>query len=458
MKKETLIEIILANIGGLFLAMGLFMVFMNDWDLLNAGITATVFGTINLVALIFVRIKYDTAKISRRKSTLARFIIIIAAIAMGAGASQMISNKHMIFGLVIWILGIIFSTLSYPILEYIKKDKEKIAKTIVGTIGCVLLFVGMSMTFVSNWNLMNSGTIIGLAGVIFVIVFVHLNRKENEEYYYINIKFITFIVIEIIGSFFTVFGVVKVSGVDISMIEYHQALIIGLISCAIGFFISALSIPIYIFSRSNHPERIGIRICLKSKEYEYSVRNLIIMFCIYAFFGWIIEFSFYGATNGIFVNRGFIHLPLLPIYGFGAVVVTILFRKNQDNVFIKSAIIVSILEYVTSVILENLYGFRWWDYSDNPWNINGRICLLNSLMFGIGGYVIAKFISPYINFKLHNVNKKVVCVVATFICVTVSADFIYTLFNLHTGYGITTFDNDYKNNIVNKVNILEKGD
>ena len=171
------------------------------------------------------------------------------------------------------------------------------------------------------------------------------------------------------------------------------------------------------------------------------------MFFVYALFGWIIEFSFYGITNGLFVNRGFLHLPLLPIYGFGAVAVTIMFRKNQNNVFIKSAILVSILEYLTSVILENVYGFRWWDYTNNPWNINGRICLLNSLMFGLGGYVIAKFISPYIDLKLHKLNRKVVLIAATIIVVVVSGDFIYTLFNVHTGYGIT--DMEIKNTIDN---------
>ncbi|MBR2704709.1 MAG: putative ABC transporter permease [Clostridia bacterium] len=442
MKKITLIEIILANIGGLLLAMGLFMVFMNDWNLMNAGIVATVIGAINLLVLIFVRKKYDDTKISKWKSTLARLTMILAAIAMGSGASQMISNEHAIFGLVIWILGMIFSTLSYPILEYIKKDKEKVVMAILGTVGCILLFVGMSMTFIRTWNSMYSGTIIGLAGVICMIVFVFLHRKEDEEYYYINIRFIAFVIIEIIGGFFTVFGVVKVASMDITTIGYHNTLIQGLIACATGFIISALAIPLYIFHRSNHPDKKGIQIYLKSKEYSYSLRNLTIMFFIYALVGWIIEFSFYGITNGIFVNRGFLHLPILPIYGFGGVAITILFRKNQNNVFIKSAIIVSILEYITSLILEDIYGIRWWNYSNNPMNIEGRICLLNSLMFGLGGYLIAKFISPYLDLKLKKMNDKLILVIATIIAITVTGDFIYTLSNPNTGFGITTVQNE----------------
>ncbi|MBQ3408986.1 MAG: putative ABC transporter permease [Clostridia bacterium] len=458
MKKETLIEIGLANLGGLFLAIGLFMIFMNDWNLRTPGIVSTAFGVVNLIALFPVRKKFDKVKISRWKSTLARFIMIVAAIAMGSGASQMIAQKNMTFGLVIWILGMIFSTLSYPILEYVKKDKEKIAKTIVGTIGCILLFVGMNMTFIGQWNLIYSGTIVGLAGVIFVTVFVYINRKENQEYYYINIRFIALVIIEIIGAFLTVFGVVKVSSTDITILEYHNTLIIGLIACAIGFIISALSIPMYIFFSSNNPEKRGIQIYLKSKEHAYSARNIILMFFVYALLGWIVEFSFYGVTNGIFVNRGFLHLPLLPIYGFGAVVVTIIFRKNQDNVFIKSAIIVSILEYLTSVILEKIYGFRWWDYSKNPWNINGRICLLNSLMFGLGGYAIAKFISPYLNIKLNKKGPKKTWIIDTILLVTIGIDFIYTLFNLNTGFGITTTETKKIDNSVNEIVFFDGGE
>ena len=455
MKKGTLIEIILANVGGLFLAMGLFMIFMNDWNLMTAGIIATVLGAINLITLIFVRRKFNDVKVSRWKSTLARLIIIIAAIAMGSGASQMISNEHAIFGLVIWIIGMIFSTLSYPILEYIKKDKEKVIMAILGTVGCILLFVGMSMTFIRTWNSMYSGTFIGLAGVICMIVFVFLHRKEDEEYYYINIRFIAFVIIEIIGGFFTVFGVVKVASMDVTMIGYHNTLIQGLIACATGFIISALAVPSYIFYRSNHPEKKGIQIYLKSKEYSYSIRNLTIMFFIYALIGWIIEFSFYGITNGIFVNRGFLHLPILPIYGFGGIAITILFRKNQNNVFIKSAIIVSVLEYITSLILEDIYGIRWWNYSNNPWNIEGRICLLNSLMFGLGGYLIAKFISPYLDLKLNQKNRKVMLIIAAIIAVTVTGDFIYTLSNPNTGFGITTVQNEKTKEIIYVNNVNE---
>ena len=269
MRKYTLFEIMLANIGGLFLAMGLFMVFVSDWNLRIAGVVATVFGIGNLIILIFVRKKYDTLKIENWKSMLARVIMIIAALAIGSGMSQIIAKKNMVFGLIIWVAGLIFSTLSCPILEYIKRDKEKIARTILGTVGCILLLVGMCMTFIGYWNLIYSGTIVGLVGVVFVIVFVFLNKKENEEFYYINVKFIFFVIVEILGAFLTVFGIVKVGSTEITTNNYHNILIAGLLSCAGGFIISALSVPLYIYRKTNNPEYKGLKIGLKSKENDY---------------------------------------------------------------------------------------------------------------------------------------------------------------------------------------------
>lgn len=448
MKKQTLIEIILANIGGLFLAIGLFMIFVSAWNLHTAGIVCAIMGIINLIILFFVRRKCDEVRIKNWKSTLARAMMIIASLAIGSGTSQIIAKKNMIFGLVIWVLGLIFSTLSYPILEYIKKDRPKIAKTIIGTIGCILLLVGMSMTFIEYWNLIYSGTIVGLIGVVFMVVFVHLNKKENEEYYYVDIKFIIFVIVEILGAFLTVFGIVKVSSTEVSMQNYHNVLIAGLISCAGGFIISALSVPLYIYRKTNNTEYKGIKIQLKSKENDYKFRNIVILFFVYGFMGWIVEFTFFGITNGIFANRGFLHLPLLPIYGFGGVAVTLIFRKNQNRVFVESAIIVSILEYITSVILELLYGYRWWDYSNNPWNINGRICLLNSLMFGLGGYVIAKFISPYLNVKLKMKSAKIIWIINSILLVIVFTDLIYSMYNLNIGYGITTMQKEISTYII----------
>ena len=295
----------------------------------------------------------------------------------------------------------------------------------------------MSMTFIRYWNLTLYGTIIGLIGAALLVFFVYLNKKNNEEFYYIDLRFITLIIVELIGGFLTVFGIVKVCSADLNQDNSISTIIIGLITCSIGFLICALNIPEYIYLKTNNLFNKKIKINLKNKENNYSLSNLVILFFIYGFIGWIIESTFFGITNGKFINRGFLHLPILPIYGFGGVAVTFIFSKNQKMVFIKSSLIVSVLEYLTSFVLEKVFNLRWWDYKNNPLNINGRICLLNCLLFGLGGYVIAKFISPYLNIKLNQSNKKVINIINVIFSIITLTDFIYTIFHPNIGIGVT---------------------
>jgi len=95
---------------------------------------------------------------------------------------------------------------------------------------------------------------------------------------------------------------------------------------------------------------------------------------------------------GSFVNRGFLYGPICPIYGYGAVIMVLLAeflkKKKINNLFLKflsATILFSLLEYVGSLILELIFGLRWWDYSNEFLNLNGRICLMFSLLFGIMG-------------------------------------------------------------------------
>ena len=126
----------------------------------------------------------------------------------------------------------------------------------------------------------------------------------------------------------------------------------------------------------------------------------IFYFIIYSFLGWVCEDIYVGVGQGKFVNRGFFYGPYCPIYGFGALVVLILllpYNKNPILVFFGGVILTSILEYFTSWIMEVLFHERWWDYSSYPFNIHGRVCLRNSLLFGLMALVIIYIIHPYID-------------------------------------------------------------
>lgn len=132
------------------------------------------------------------------------------------------------------------------------------------------------------------------------------------------------------------------------------------------------------------------------------------MFIIYSILGFIIEVIF--ASKKKFVNRGFLIGPYCPIYGTSIILIMIIFQKIQNPflLFIMITIICSINEYLTSYIMEKLFKARWWCYSKKPYNINGRICLGNSFLFGIGGFILIKYIHPFISLIIFNLSNKTI--------------------------------------------------
>lgn len=122
-------------------------------------------------------------------------------------------------------------------------------------------------------------------------------------------------------------------------------------------------------------------------------------FILYAFLGWVCEDLYCGIPTKKFINRGFFYGPYCPIYGVGALLVLypLLFVKDYPIlVFVLGVIITSALEYITSWVMEILFKTRWWDYSERFMNINGRVCLLNSTLFGIMSIVVIYIIHPII--------------------------------------------------------------
>ncbi len=99
------------------------------------------------------------------------------------------------------------------------------------------------------------------------------------------------------------------------------------------------------------------------------------------------------------VDRGFLIGPVLPIYGWGVVLVTLLLKRYLDDIivtFVMSIVICGLLEYFTSFVMEKLFKARWWDYSDRKFNINGRICLENLVLFGIACCLIVYLANPLV--------------------------------------------------------------
>ncbi len=129
-----------------------------------------------------------------------------------------------------------------------------------------------------------------------------------------------------------------------------------------------------------------------------SLEHYFLLFLIYSFLGWLMEVVNTLMVEGKFVNRGFLVGPYCPIYGVGALTITILLDKYVSDavvLFVMAVVVCCSLEYFTSYIMEKLFSTRWWDYSNKKFNINGRICLETAVIFGLLGMLIMYVLNPF---------------------------------------------------------------
>ena len=173
------------------------------------------------------------------------------------------------------------------------------------------------------------------------------------------------------------------------------------------------------------------------KEFEL----YFMLFITYSFIGWIIEVMNELIINKKIVNRGFLIGPYCPIYGCGSIFM-ILFIKNTGDIigtFLKIVFICAVLEYTTSYIMEKLFKTRWWDYSKNKYNINGRICLETMFLFGIGGCILLYLVNPFI-ISIYQMIPNLLMTIITF-----------TLFIIFVSDMIVSFNiiNGLKNTLIN---------
>lgn len=136
------------------------------------------------------------------------------------------------------------------------------------------------------------------------------------------------------------------------------------------------------------------------------VLDLLFIFLIYSFLGWILETTVVAVKDGKIVNRGITNGPLCPIYGVGAltIILTTLGENNIFFIFISSLIYGTFLEFLTGKILEKVNKNKWWDYSKKKFNLDGYICLEYSLLWGILGVLLVKFINPILLVAFEDIN------------------------------------------------------
>ena len=130
---------------------------------------------------------------------------------------------------------------------------------------------------------------------------------------------------------------------------------------------------------------------------SYSLSQWVLFFYIYCFFGWCFESAYVSIKEKHFVNRGFLRLPMLPIYGSGALCILLVclpVKENSFAVFVLGVVFPTLLEYITGYVMELLFKMRYWDYTGKKGNINGYICLQSSIAWGFLSLLLIHFIHP----------------------------------------------------------------
>ena len=158
--------------------------------------------------------------------------------------------------------------------------------------------------------------------------------------------------------------------------------------------------------------------------------SVILYFIIYSFLGWCCETVYCSILQKKFVNRGFLYGPLCPIYGCGALLVLYLLRDVRASIlplFLSGMVVTTILEYLTSVLLEKLFHMKWWDYSAMPFNINGRVCLLNSCEFGALSVFVVMVLHPAVTRLVGRIPGPVQLLLAGLLSAAILTDTIYTV-------------------------------
>ena len=127
--------------------------------------------------------------------------------------------------------------------------------------------------------------------------------------------------------------------------------------------------------------------------------KLLTYFIIYSIAGWILESTFRSIREKKIINSGFLNGPMCPIYGIGAIIMLLFLKRFENNLvllFISGFVVLSAWEYIVGVFLEKAFKTKYWDYSDQKINIKGRVCLTNSIYWGILGVIFTKIVHPYI--------------------------------------------------------------
>lgn len=185
-------------------------------------------------------------------------------------------------------------------------------------------------------------------------------------------------------------------------------------------------------SDTNESNKISKKV--KKGIFGYSFRQILEYFIVYSILGYVIETLYGLLTKGVIESRqSMLYGPFCCIYGLGAICLLCIpksAKKNNWTLFIAGFIIGSVVEYVVSWVGEVIFNIKWWDYSNFPLNINGRVCVYFSIFWGILTICLNKVINPTVDKVLGKIPIKVLHVLTVIIMVFMAFDFIISSFAL----------------------------
>lgn len=156
----------------------------------------------------------------------------------------------------------------------------------------------------------------------------------------------------------------------------------------------------------------------------------VIEFMLYSFCGWAYEMVAEGILAGHLVDRGYLHLPLCVIYGFFTIVILAVFKREKwkpATVFVLSMTIVTVMEYLSALLIEAILHKKLWDYTRWICNFQGRVSLISSLIFGTACVVLVFWVHPAVNKFFNKKNNAIVTAgIGFLLLLAVAADFILT--------------------------------
>lgn len=155
---------------------------------------------------------------------------------------------------------------------------------------------------------------------------------------------------------------------------------------------------------------------------------------IFGFIGWVGECLYAYYVHHKWVNRGFVNGPICPIYGVGAMTVTLIlspFHLDSFGLFLIGGLVCTVLEYITSYVMEKLWHLRWWDYSNSKFNLHGRVALFPSIGWGVLCVVLIRIIDPFVFYYLLQIPQNIFNIICYSLIGIFTVDFVATLISTY---------------------------